>query len=148
MTNGIQLSNRINQQRDLKQRSKSLLNQPTPIQKKDPTFKSLKLLGGQTVTLPTRERFNEEVESVIKENKEKSMHQTLNPKTVNILGREKGTSERSHMSTRSKKVLSAHELKQYFKNNEEYIKSRFSNMTRSSIKSGLKAKLMKKLERE
>lgn len=68
--------------RDRRTRSKSNLSQPGVVAKKEPTYKSLKLIGGQTITLPTRERFNEEVESVIQENKEKT-NQTLNHKNIN-----------------------------------------------------------------
>lgn len=50
--------------------------------KKEPTYKSLRLIGGQTITLPTRERFNEEVESVIQESKEKKLNQSLNNRNV------------------------------------------------------------------
>jgi hypothetical protein len=139
------LSNRIQEQRERKLRSKSNVSQQ-PTGKKEPNFKSLKLIGGQTITLPTRERFNEEVEQVIQENKEKT---ALSQKNVASLSqKDRGGSEKSHMTAKSKKTLTATELKEYFKQNEEEIRSKFSQMSKASIKSGLKAKMYKRLERE
>ena len=86
--------------------------------KKEPTYKSLKLIGGQTITLPTRERFNEEVESVIHEQNKDKKIQNLGLVKKNMQAFEKDRfSEitKSNVSRISKKTLTATELKEYFK---------------------------------
>lgn len=73
----------------------------------------------------------------------------MNHKTINSIGgKDRNHSEKSHSTLKSKKTLTALELKEYFKQNEEEIKSKFSQMTRGSGKSNLKARLIKKMERE
>lgn len=71
--------------------------------------------------MPTRERFNEEVESVIQEHKDIKSH-VLNQKRMNQMkDRESYAS-----SQRSKKTLTGADLKSFFKQSEEDIKSKFS----------------------
>jgi hypothetical protein len=114
------VNNKFGDLKDAKNRSKSNISQ-TSISRREPTYKSLKLIGGQTITMPTRERFNEEVESVIQESKDKKLTQTINQNRINLLKDREST-----VSHRSKKTLTANDLKSYFKQSEEDIKSKFS----------------------
>lgn len=49
---------------------------------------------------------------------------------------------------KSKKTLTAAELKEYFQKNEEDIKSKYSMMSKQSKQSHFKARLMKRLDRD
>ena len=48
-------------------RSRSIISSKVALKEDKPRHKTLKLIGGQTITLPARERFNEAVESAINE---------------------------------------------------------------------------------
>jgi len=86
--------------------------------------------------VPTRERFNEEVESVIQENTGRK----LSVKAVSQIGQmgNRGTSERSGQSIRSKQTLTKGSLKEYFRNNQEEIDSKYSRISKQSANPSFK----------
>ena len=55
---------------------------------------------------------------------------------------------KSSVSRITKKTLTASELKEYFKQNEEEIRSKYSEISKQSLKSNFKTRLMKKIDRE
>lgn len=127
------------------QRSNSIANDTN-------TKSMLRLAGRNTIQFPRRERFNEDTESVIAEQKQKKAAQKLTERHLGggANGADDAQSRRTNMSKRS---LSKSELTKFFKpekkNQEDDTKSRFSRASRGSRASGtsgFKARFMQKME--
>lgn len=135
-------------------RSKSIMSSKIQLKDEKQRNKTLKLLGGQTITLPMRERFNEEVESAIHESNHRSTglnHKTLAGMSKERLGALTCESSKSKLTASrvtgtSKKTKTAQELQLFFKQNEEDIKSKYSRISsKSKNKISFKDKLYVKL---
>ena len=112
----------------------------------DSDVKSLKLLSGQTIQLPTRERFNEDVEEVVEEIKSQDKQSVVGSlKSQALSNLQAAASE--HGSQRSKRTMTQSELKNFFSKGQEEIKSKYScaESIRSKV-SSYKQKLLRKLE--
>ena len=131
-------------------RSRSIVGSNSAFKKDEKKHKTLRLLGGQTITLPQRERFNEEVESAIQESKERHAPGTLTHKAINSLGKDKALSGQPSKSKleSSKKTNTAKELQMFFKKGEEDIRSKYSTLSKQSKKISFKDKLYNQLDRK
>lgn len=121
------------------QRSSSLANN------NETKSSMLRLAGRNTIQFPRRDRFNEDTESVIAEQKQKIVNQKLNGKNLKISGG--GADDTmSRRTNASKRSLSKSELTKFFSAKkpmeEDDAKSRFSKRSNASGTSGFKAKFM------
>lgn len=104
-------------------------------------------MGGQTIQLPTRERFNEDVEEAVEEIKSQDKQSVVGSLRSQVLNK-MPVAASEHGSTRSKRTMTGSELKNFFNRGQEDIKSKYSSACPESIKSKVsnyRAKLMKKL---
>jgi hypothetical protein len=100
----------------------------------------LRLAGRNTIQFPRRERFNEDTQSVIAEQKQQqALKKELT--TRNLGSGVKGADDSQSKRTLTKKSLSKSDLNKFFndkkKEVEEDIKSRFSKASRGSKASGV-----------
>lgn len=111
----------------------------------------LRLSGKNTVTFPKRERFNEDTESVIAEQRQMQEKKLLTEKN---LGSKSGLGDADAMSRGSRKSiksLSKSELTKFFANGQKKVdedtKSRKSQISKAgSQNSGFKAKFLQRIE--
>lgn len=107
----------------------------------------MKLLGGQTIQLPTRERFNEDVEEVVEEIKDKQSETKYTLKPANIGALAVASEHESVRSGKSKRTMTGSELQNFFQKGREEIKSKYSHPESVKSKvSSYRAKLLRKLE--